>query len=152
MLYLASDHAGFELKNEIIAYLKQTSVDFEDIGPFAYDALDDYPDYIIPAAQKIGAEPEKNLAIILGASGQGEAMAANKVKGVRATVFYGGQPDIIILSKTHNKANILSLGAKFLSKDEAITAVKTWLKKEFLNEERHVRRIDKISQFENSQL
>ena len=150
MLYLASDHAGFELKQDIIAFLKQAGIEFIDLGPFAYDKLDDYPDFIIPAALKVAANPEINKAIILGASGQGEAMAANKVKGIRATVYYGGPEEIITLSKTHNKANILSLGEKFLDNKSAIEAVKLWLQTEFSKEPRHQRRIDKISKFENS--
>jgi len=150
MLYLASDHAGLELKQDIAAFLKQANIEFIDIGPFTYDALDDYPDFIIPAAEKVAAKPNINRAIILGASGQGEAMTANKVSGVRAAVYYGGPEEIITLSKIHNNANILSLGAKFLSRDEAREIVKIWLNTDFANEARHVRRLSKISKYENS--
>ncbi len=150
MLYLASDHAGFELKQDIANFLKQADSEFIDIGPFTYDALDDYPDFIIPAAEKVGQNPDKNRAIIFGASGQGEAMAANKVKGVRAAVFYGGSEKIITLSKIHNNANILSLGAKFMDKEKAQKIIKLWLNTNFTNEARHLRRINKISRFENS--
>ena len=149
MIYLASDHAGFERKNEIAAWLKQENIPFVDIGPFGYDPLDDYPDFIIPAAEKVGDDPNNNRALILGASGQGEAIAANKVKGVRAALYYGGNQDIVALSKLHNNTNILSIGAKFVGKEEAIAVVKLWLETNFTNEERHARRINKISQFEN---
>jgi len=149
MLYLASDHAGFELKQDIAAFLKQTNIEFIDLGPFSYDQLDDYPDFIIPAAEKVAAKPEKNRAIILGASGQGEAMTANKVKGIRAAVFYGGPEAIITLSKIHNNANILSLGAKFMDKEKAQKIIKLWLNTNFTNQARHLRRINKIANYEN---
>ena len=150
MIYLASDHAGFELKNQLADFLKKINFEFVDLGPFSYDKLDDYPDFIIPAARKVGEDPRENKAIILGWSGQGEAMAANKVKGVRAVVYYGGQPEIIKLSRIHNNANVLSLGAGFLSAEEAIEVVKIWLETGFLNEARHRRRLEKISRFEAS--
>lgn len=149
MIYLASDHAGFELKKEIASFLKQANLDFLDIGPHQYDESDDYPDYIIPAAQKVAETPDENKGIILGGSGQGEAIAANKVKGIRAAIFYGGPKEIISLSRIHNKTNILSLGARFLNKEEAIEAVKLWLETGFSNEARHERRIKKINDFEN---
>jgi ribose 5-phosphate isomerase B len=148
MLYLASDHAGFELKKEIVAFLKQQKIRFVDVGPHSYDPEDDYPDFIIPAAQKVAENPQRNKAIILGGSGQGEAIAANKVRGVRAAVFYGGHPDILTLSKEHNDANILSLGARFLSKPEMKRAITKWLSTRFPRHKRHVRRIEKIKKFE----
>ncbi|MFA4833797.1 MAG: RpiB/LacA/LacB family sugar-phosphate isomerase [Patescibacteria group bacterium] len=148
MIYLASDHAGFELKKEIASFLKQANLDFIDIGPHRYDESDDYPDYIIPAAQKVAENPDGNKGIILGGSGQGEALAANKVKGVKAALFYGGPKEIVSLAKTHNNTNILSLGARFLDKEEAIGAVKLWLETGFSNEARHKRRIKKINDYE----
>ena len=149
MIYLASDHAGFELKKEIASFLKQANLDFTDIGPYQYDESDDYPDYIIPAAQKVAESPNENKGIVLGGSGQGEAIAANKVKGIRAALFYGGPKEIISLSKTHNKANVLSIGARFVGGKEAIETIKLWLKTKYLNEGRHGRRIKKINDFEN---
>ena len=151
MLYIASDHAGFELKKEIASFLKQSNIEFEDIGSHEYNKLDDYPDYIIPAAKKVAENPDKNRAIILGGSGQGEAIAANKVKGVRAALYYGGPKEIVSLSKTHNNANILSLGARFIDKKEAIEIIKLWLKTSFSKEDRHSRRIDKICKYETEQ-
>jgi len=149
MLYIASDHAGFELKKKIKSFLKSIDINFVDIGPLKYDAQDDYPDFIIPAAEKVGKNPSKNKAIILGKSGQGEAIAANKVKGVRAALYYGGPKDILLLSKTHNNTNIISIGTSFINEKELFKAIQTWLKASFSKEKRHVRRIKKITNYEN---
>lgn len=105
--------------------------------------MDDYPDFIVPVAKEV-AKNKNARGIIFGASGQGEAIVANRVKGVRVALYYGGNMEIVRLSRTHNNANILSLGARFLPKDEAIKAVKLWLNTDFRNEERHIRRINKI--------
>ena len=145
-IILATDHAGFELKEQIKRYLNKEGYEVDDMGANSFDKEDDYPDFIIPAAKKVAKE--KCLGIIFGGSGQGEAIAANKVKGVRAALYYGKNLDIIKLSRTHNKTNILSLGARFLGKEEATKAVKTWLSADFNNEERHIRRIRKISKIE----
>lgn len=150
MLYLASDHAGFELKQAIAKFLTQSEIKYEDLGAFEFDHTDDYPDFIIPAAQKVAEKPHENKAIVLGGSGQGEAIAANKVKGIRAALYYGGPLDIIKLSKTHNNANVLSLGARFLSKDEALQAIALWLDTNFSNPEHHTRRLNKIVNFEQN--
>jgi ribose 5-phosphate isomerase B len=145
MIYLASDHAGFELKKSICGFLKQEGIEFTDMGPDTYVETDDYPDFIIPAAQKVAENSGADRGIVIGGSGQGEAIAANKVKGIRAALYYGGPSDIISLSRVHNNANVLSLGARFLTADEAIAAVKLWLKTPFSEEERHIRRIEKIN-------
>ena len=117
-IYIASDHAGFELKNKIKDFLKSLEYNVEDCGAFVFDPLDDYPDFILPAAKKVAKE-ENSRGIILGGSGQGEAMAANRIKGIRAAVYYDGPIDIIKLSRLHNNANIISFGARFLSFDRA---------------------------------
>ena len=143
MIYLGSDHAGFELKEEIRKYLQDKGIEVEDLGAFRFDPEDDYPDYVIPVAHKVTEDAEKNKGIVLGGSGQGEAMAANRVKGVRAAVYYGGSLDIVKLSREHNNTNILSLGARFLSKEEALKAIDIWLKTEFEGG-LHERRIEKI--------
>ena len=148
-IILATDHAGFELKEEIKHYLEKEGYEVEDMGANSFDKEDDYPDFIMPAARKVAKE--KCLGIIFGGSGQGEAIAANKVRGVRAALYYGKELDIVKLSKTHNNSNMLSLGARFLGKEEAIKAVKAWLGAEFSNEERHIRRIGKISKTEKQQ-
>ncbi|HZX49574.1 MAG TPA: RpiB/LacA/LacB family sugar-phosphate isomerase [Candidatus Paceibacterota bacterium] len=148
MIYLASDHAGLDLKEKLKKYIEQElGEEVEDMGAFAMNPDDDYPDFVIPAAEKVGKDPEHNLAIVLGGSGQGEAIAANKVKGVRAALYYGGPLDIVKLSRQHNNANILSLGARFVSLEEAKEAVKLWLETSF-QEGRHERRVNKISEFE----
>lgn len=142
-VYLASDHAGFELKKTLLNYLSTLDYEIEDLGPFKLDLKDDYPDFIKPTAIKV-SEDLDSRAIVIGGSGQGEAIVCNRVNGVRAVVYYGGPEEIIKLSKEHNDANILSLGARFLSEDEAIKAVEIWLKTDFSGDSRHVRRIKKI--------
>jgi len=148
MIYLASDHAGYELKEAIKKMLSEESIEHEDIGAASYDEKDDFPDFIIPCAEKVASNAD-NLGIIIGGSGQGEAIAANKVKGIRTAIYYGGPDEIVKLSKEHNNSNILSLGARFLTKEEAISAVKLWLNTEFSGDERHIRRIKKISEYES---
>ncbi len=148
-IYFASDHAGFELKEKLKEFLKGEGYDIEGCGDFVYDEQDDYPDFILKAAQAV-AKDKGSKGIILGGSGQGEAIAANKVNGIRAVVYYGGSEDIVRLSREHNNANILSLGARFLSEEEAKRAVLLWLKTPFSEEERHKRRIQKISEFESN--
>jgi len=148
-IYIASDHRGFELKNKIKEWLLAWNLNFEDFGATNYNDGDDYPDFISLASIAVAKDPENSRAIILGASGQGEAVLANKYKGVRAVVYYGGPRDIIKLSKEHNNANVLSLGASFLSEGDAKEIVKLWLDTNFSGDERHIRRIEKIKQLEN---
>ena len=140
-IHLATDHAGLELKNKIKKYLQKKNV-IVDHGAYEYDALDDYPDFIFPCALAV-SRGNSSRGIILGGSGQGEAMAANRIKGVRAAVFYNGPIEIIKLSREHNDANILSLGARFMSKDEIIKVVELWLYEPFAGG-RHTRRIKKL--------
>ncbi len=142
-IFLGADHAGFLLKEEIKKYLQDEGLEVEDLGAHSLDNDDDYPDFIVPVAKKVARE-KGSIGIVLGGSGQGEAIAANKVKGVRAALYYGGSTDIIRLSRTHNNANVLSLGARFLKKEGAINAVKLWLGTEFSNEKRHLRRLKKV--------
>jgi ribose 5-phosphate isomerase B len=147
MIYIASDHAGFELKKDIVEYLKAKGLEFTDLGPFEFNKEDDYPDWIFPCAQKV-AEEAGSKGIILGSSGQGEAIVANKVKGIRAVVFYGGDMEIIRRSRTHNNSQILALGARYLTLEVAKEAVDLWLNTQFEGG-RHERRIGKINQLEN---
>ncbi|MCF7835955.1 MAG: RpiB/LacA/LacB family sugar-phosphate isomerase [Candidatus Marinimicrobia bacterium] len=147
MIYLASDHAGFELKESLRKWLVEEGYEVKDFGAFSLIEKDDYPDFIKPLAKEISENPNDAKGIILGGSGQGEAITANRFKNVRAVVYYGGQKEIIKLSREHNDANILSLGARFLSKEEAKDAVKIWLETSFSSEgdnERHLKRIKKI--------
>lgn len=144
MLYIASDHAGFELKEYLKKALEKRGLKCRDFGAWSYNKEDDYPDFIIPLAKAVGKNPVRNRGIILGGSGQGEQIAANKIRGVRAALYYGGSLDIVTLSKTHNNTNILSLGARFLSKKEALRVVLIWLDTPFAYVARHKRRIKKI--------
>lgn len=145
-ILFATDHAGFELKNVLVEYVKTLGFGVEDMGAHTFDADDDYPGIMAPIGFKVGSNPEKYKAIILGGSGQGEAIVANRFPGVRAVVYYGKNLEIIKLSRQHNDANILSLGARFLTSDEAKEAVKLWLETPFSDEERHTRRINQIDQ------
>lgn len=142
-IYLGADHAGFELKEKLRSYLTDLGHDVEDKGAFSFVSGDDYPDFVMPVAESVSSDKE-SLGIVLGGSGQGEAMVANRVNGVRAIEYYGGNLDIVRLGREHNNANIISLGARFITEEEAINAVKIFLETPFSNEERHVRRINKF--------
>ena len=143
-IHLATDHAGLELKEKVKLYLLNLDHEVIDHGAYEYDALDDYPDFIFPCANAVSNDPESK-GIILGGSGQGEAMAANRVKGVRAAVFYNGPDEIIKLSRQHNNANILSLGARFMSEEEMYKIIEVWLSTDF-ESGRHQRRIEKLDE------
>jgi ribose 5-phosphate isomerase B len=142
-IFLASDHAGFELKQKLIDHLHAAGHEVEDMGPTRLNPADDYPDYIGPCAKRV-AETHDSMGIVVGMSGQGEAMAANRVRGARAAVYYGGPADIVKLSRRDNDANILSIGARFVSAEEAAKAVDLWLNTNFEHDERHQRRILKM--------
>lgn len=146
MIFIASDHAGFELKNKIFQHLKDEDMEAEDCGAFVFDQHDDYPDFVYPCAVKVAENPG-SIGIILGKSGNGEAMVANKVKGIRAALYYGGHEDMVRLARQHNNANMLSLGAKFMSPEEVERAVDLFIETGFEGG-RHQRRIDKIDKIE----
>ncbi|MBL51098.1 MAG: ribose-5-phosphate isomerase [Candidatus Marinimicrobia bacterium] len=141
-IHIASDHAGFELKNTIRDYLKEKGYKVTDHGANQYDALDDYPDFIFPCANAVAADLESR-GIIIGGSGQGEAMAANRIKGIRAAVFYDGPKEIVKLSREHNNANILSLGARFISTDKIYDIIEMWIVEPFVGG-RHEKRVNKL--------
>ncbi len=148
-IYFASDHAGFELKNTLVAYLRdEKGMEVVDCGAFEYDEKDNFTVWIPKAVKEVEQDMENNnfesRAIILGGSGEGEAMEANRFKGIRATVFYGGDTKILELSKEHNDANVLSLGARFLTEGEAKEAVDIWLAATFTGLERYERRNDAL--------
>lgn len=148
-IFLGSDHAGYELKEVLKKELANLGMEVFDKGASTLDSTDDYPDFIAPVAREVYNDPKESRGIILGGSGEGEAMMANRFPNVRAVVYYGGPKEIITLSREHNNANILSLGARFLSASEALEAVKLWLNTPFSNEERHLRRIEKIESSNN---
>ncbi len=148
-IYIGTDHAGFELKEKLIPFVKTLGYEVVDCGAFKYEKEDDYPDFVSPVAKAVALNPDNNCGIILGASGQGEAIVANRYPNVRAVVFYGKpglfpKDDIIKLSREHNDSNVLSLGARFLNIGQAKKAVKEWLSVQFTYKERHIRRIKKI--------
>lgn len=151
-IYLAADHAGFELKEKIKKFLEKEKYEVQDFGAFEFKSDDDYPDFINLAAKAVTGDSENDRAIIIGGSGQGEAMVANRYRGVRAAVFYGpralvGATDIfapVRLCREHNNANVLSLGARFLSDEEALEAVKIFLATPFSGDARHIRRLAKF--------
>ena len=140
-IVLATDHAGFELKEHVKRFLTKKGYDIKDFGALEYDGLDDYPDFILPAAKYISEH--KLIGIIFGGSGQGEAMAANRINGIRAAVFYNGPDEIVELSRLHNNANILSIGARFVSNQEVEKVIELWLSTDF-EEGRHKKRINKL--------
>lgn len=142
-IFLASDHAGYELKQKLVDFLLNRGHEVEDMGPSRLNPADDYPDYIAPCAKRV-ADTHDSMGIIIGLSGQGEAMSANRIRGARAAVYYGGPADILKLSRQHNDANLLSLGARFVSAEEAERAVELWLNTHFEHDERHMRRIVKM--------
>lgn len=144
IIHLATDHAGFELKEKVKDYLKNKGYSVTDHGAHEYNSDDDYPDFIFPAAKAV-AKDKSSRGIIFGGSGQGEAIAANRIKGVRAIVFYGENTEIPELSRLHNDANILSIGARFISFDGLIKVVDAWFNTSF-DRGRHVRRIKKLDQ------
>ena len=141
-IHIASDHAGLEMKNLICKYLIDQGHTLIDHGAHKYDPLDDYPDFIFPCAFAVSKDLESR-GVILGGSGQGEAIAANRIKGIRAAVYYSGPIDIVKLSRHHNNANILSLGARFMKEGEIYDVITTWLSEPFEGG-RHKRRIEKL--------
>lgn len=141
-IYLAGDHAGFKLKGKLKPWLEKQGHDVIDIGPLEYNPRDDYSDFVIPLAKKV-ARDKKSRGIVMAGSGQGEIIAANRIKGARAVLFYGGNPNILKLSRKHNDSNILSIGARFLNEKQTKRAIGIWLKEPFSNAVRHRRRLRK---------
>lgn len=159
-IYFATDHAGFDMKEMLLTYVRNDlGYEVEDCGAHEHDPADDYPDFISKAAQKISENPD-DRAIIFGGSGQAEAICANRFPRVRAALCYGAVAPIDAidvagntsderfihtkLSREHNNTNVLSLGARFLSDDDARAVTKLWLETPFSGDERHIRRLDKI--------
>jgi len=163
-IYFASDHAGFALKNALLEHIRTLGYDVEDRGAFSEEPDDDYPDYVTPLAQLVASEDHPPAGgargIIIGGSGQGEAMAANRVSGVRAAVFYGPRQvtaaldieggrsedglDAVRLPRRHNDANVLAIGARFVSGEDADEAVRIFLETPFSDAPRHARRLAKF--------
>ena len=146
-IHIGSDHAGLELKNELLAHLVNSGHDVTDHGPYEYDALDDYPDFCIPAAQAVAKDPT-SLGVVIGGSGNGEQISANKVKGIRAVLAWS--IETAKLGKEHNNANVVSIGGRMHSIDQCKEIIDAFIATPFSNDERHIRRINKMSQFEET--
>jgi ribose 5-phosphate isomerase B len=144
-VHIGSDHAGFELKNYLVSSLISEGHDVVDHGPEAYDAEDDYPVYCIPAAEGAVAEPG-SLAIVIGGSGNGEQIAANKVIGTRAALAYN--VETAKLGRQHNDANVISIGARMHTEEEALEMVRIFLSTPFSGDPRHARRIQLLADYE----
>jgi ribose 5-phosphate isomerase B len=144
-IHIGSDHAGLDFKNELITHLVVNGHDVTDHGPYEFDALDDYPDFCIPCAEAV-AKDASSLGIVLGGSGNGEQIAANKVKGVRAALVWS--IETAKLAREHNNANVISLGQRLHDADFVKQLIDTFIATKFPGDERHVRRIEKISNYE----
>lgn len=142
-IHFAADHAGLELKNILMTFVKEElSLNTVDHGAYEYNEDDDFPDFVLPAAHAVSGSQDK--AVIVGGSGQGEAIAANRLVGIRAIVYYGGNKEIITLSREHNDANILSIGARFVLAEEAKEALRLWLQTDNNTDEKYARRNQKL--------
>ncbi len=146
-LHIATDHAGFEFKEELLAHLTAAGHDVTDHGAFAYDALDDYPEFCFAAAEAVVAD-QGSLGIVIGGSGNGEQISANKVPGVRASLGY--TPEIAALTRQHNDANVLGIGARMHTTEEAFAIVDAFVAEPFSGDPRHQRRIDQLSAYETA--
>lgn len=145
-IYLATDHAGFALKEEVKKYLEDKGKEVYDCGALTLEVGDDYPSYMIKAAENVqkDAMHAPAIAIIFGGSGQGEAIVANRFRHVRAIVYAGGNLELVKLGREHNDANVLSVGARFVSLAETVQAVELFLETPFSHDERHADRIIQI--------
>lgn len=147
-VFLGSDHAGFELKEEIKKFLIGERYEVEDCGAFRFDQNDDYPDFCSKVAKRV-AENSGSVGFVFGKSGAGEAIVANKIKGARAVLAVNEEN--VRLSREHNDANVLSFGSIFYDTETVKKLAKLFLETPFSNEERHIRRISKIREIENNQ-
>jgi len=144
-IHVASDHAGFELKSALVEHLRSAGHDVVDHGARTYDALDDYPSFCFAAGEAVVAEPG-TLGVVIGGSGNGEQIAANKVTGVRAALAWNG--DTARLARAHNDANVVAVGARQHTADEAFALVDAFLAEPFSGDARHQRRIDQLAAYE----
>ncbi len=150
-IFIGTDHAGYVLKEKLVSALKLQGHEVIDKGAFEYNETDDYPDFISEVAREVSKDPDETRGIIMGATGQGEAIVANRFPHIRAVVYYGDskavvddEADVIERSRQHNNSNVLSLGARYLTEDMMMIAVNHWLNTPFSGDERHIRRLKKI--------
>ncbi|MCY7341991.1 MAG: ribose-5-phosphate isomerase [Pseudonocardia sp.] len=148
-VYLGSDHAGFELKAQLVAHLNSLGHEAVDVGPATYDAADDYPPFCIEAARRVLDDPG-SLGVVLGGSGNGEQMAANKVPGIRAGLAWS--VETATLTRQHNDAQVVAVGARMHSADEAAEIVAAFVATPFSGDARHQRRIDILAEYERTGL
>ncbi len=158
-IFIGTDHAGYVLKEHLVTSLKGAGYEVIDKGAYEYDENDDYPDFVIPVAQEVSKNPDSVKGIILGGTGEGEAIAANKFPHVRAVVYYGhanpvvdDESNIIVRSRQHNDSNILSLGARYFTEESVMEAVNLWLKTPYSGDERHIRRLAKIERIQTNKV
>ena len=150
-IHLATDHAGLEFSQQLVSHLETAGHDVVDHGPAEYDALDDYPGFCIDAARAVVADQESGveaLGIVFGGSGNGEQIAANKVRGVRAALVWSLAT--AQLAREHNNANVISIGARQHSLEEAVSFIDTFIAEPFPGDERHVRRIAQLAEYEQT--
>lgn len=145
MIYLAADHGGFELKKHLSQFLESEGISFTDLGNTELDPADDYPDFAFPAIKEVLKAPSENFAILTCRSGTGEVIFANRFHGIRAVCSW--TPEHAQVSKEHNNSNVLALPADYVSKDGALQIVAAWLSAKFSEDERHIRRLQKIEDF-----
>lgn len=152
-IYIGTDHAGYVLKEKLMSSLKEQGYEVIDKGSFGYDEDDDYPDFIIPVAREVSKNSDNVKGIIIGGTGEGEAIVANRFPNVRAIVYYGNvnpvvenESNIIVRSREHNNSNVLSLGARYFTEESMMDAVNLWLNTPYSGDERHIRRLAKIDQ------
>lgn len=145
-IHLGCDHAGFELKEKVLQHLKNKGHEVIDHGAKTYDALDDYPVFCFLAAKGAAQDPS-SLAIVMGGSGNGEQIAANKIKGVRAALAWS--VETAKLAREHNNANVMGIGGRMHSESESLAIVDAFISTNFSNDERHMRRINQLSEYEN---
>ena len=150
-IFVGTDHAGYVLKEKLVSSLKLQGHEVIDKGAYGYKEDDDYPDFVIPVAQEVSRNPNNTKGIILGGTGEGEAITANKFPHVRAVIYYGeahsvvdDEANILVRSREHNNANVLSLAARYLTEEDMLKSVNLWLDTPYSNGERHVRRLAKI--------
>ncbi|HEY7721352.1 MAG TPA: ribose-5-phosphate isomerase [Pedococcus sp.] len=146
-VHIGGDHAAYDLLGELVAFLEEEGHDVSNHGPHTYDAVDDYPVFCLRVGEAVAHDPE-SLGIVLGGSGNGEQMAANKVAGVRAALCYN--EELARLAREHNDARVISIGARMQSGDEAKAMVRTFLATPYSGEARHQRRIDMLTAYEQS--
>jgi len=150
-IFIGTDHAGFGLKEKLVKSLKILGHEVVDKGAFEYNEDDDYPDFAIPVAREVSKDPDNARGVLIGATGEAEAMTANKFPHVRAVNYYGkancivdDEADILIRSRDHNNTNILSLGARYLTEDDMVQALTIWLKTPYGGGDKHIRRLEKM--------